>query len=110
MEQVATRQKGWVFGVLMGLLGQMAYVPVQGQTYTATQQTEEKSKSKSSTKQKKSKSDKTSKTSKTNKAVQVVPLGKTDPGWGESPEQRSARLARECKGRPNAGACEGYGG
>ena len=29
-------------------------------------------------------------------------------GSGESPEQRAARLKRECKGLPNAGACTGY--
>ena len=28
---------------------------------------------------------------------------------GENMAQRDKRLARECKGRPNAGACEGYG-
>ena len=28
---------------------------------------------------------------------------------GESYSQRDKRLARECKGRPNAGACLGYG-
>jgi hypothetical protein len=27
---------------------------------------------------------------------------------GESTSQRDARLKRECKGRPNAGACLGY--
>jgi hypothetical protein len=29
---------------------------------------------------------------------------------GESTAQRDARLKRECKGRPNAGACLGYAG
>jgi hypothetical protein len=29
-------------------------------------------------------------------------------GSGETPAQRSARLKRECKGRPDAGACSGY--
>ncbi len=29
-------------------------------------------------------------------------------GSGESRAERSARLRRECKGRPNAGACTGY--
>jgi hypothetical protein len=28
---------------------------------------------------------------------------------GESRSQRTDRLRRECKGRPNAGACLGYG-
>ncbi|MFZ4286789.1 hypothetical protein [Variovorax sp. HJSM1_2] len=27
---------------------------------------------------------------------------------GETPKQRDKRLRRECKGRPNAGACAGY--
>ncbi len=29
-------------------------------------------------------------------------------GSGESTAERDRRLYRECKGRPNAGACEGY--
>lgn len=29
-------------------------------------------------------------------------------GSGETPAERSARLKRECKGRPNAGACTGH--
>jgi len=29
-------------------------------------------------------------------------------GSGETAAERSARLKRECKGRPNAGACTGY--
>lgn len=29
-------------------------------------------------------------------------------GSAETPAERSARLRRECKGRPNAGACSGY--
>ncbi|MEN9889429.1 MAG: hypothetical protein RL559_1466 [Pseudomonadota bacterium] len=29
-------------------------------------------------------------------------------GPGETPQERDKRLLRECKGRPNAGACEGY--
>lgn len=33
----------------------------------------------------------------------------TSPGGsGETAAERSARLKRECKGRPNAGACTGY--
>ena len=31
------------------------------------------------------------------------------PG-GETTRDRERRLKRECKGRPNAGACAGYGG
>lgn len=30
------------------------------------------------------------------------------PGSGETPAERAARLKRECKGLPNAGACTGY--
>ena len=30
------------------------------------------------------------------------------PGSGETAKERSSRLKRECKGRVNAGACEGY--
>jgi hypothetical protein len=29
-------------------------------------------------------------------------------GSGETAAERTARLRRECKGRPNAGACSGY--
>ena len=32
----------------------------------------------------------------------------TDKAAGESQAERDKRLLRECKGRPNAGACEGY--
>ena len=37
-------------------------------------------------------------------------LGKTkfDQGSAETTRERERRLLRECKGRPNAGACEGY--
>ena len=31
-----------------------------------------------------------------------------EPGSAETPAQRNARLKRECKGRPNAGACLGF--
>ena len=30
------------------------------------------------------------------------------PGSAETTKERSTRLKRECKGRVNAGACEGY--
>lgn len=30
-------------------------------------------------------------------------------GSGENDTQRDKRLARECRGRPNAGACLGFG-
>ena len=32
-----------------------------------------------------------------------------DKGPGETRAERDKRLQRECKGKPNAGACEGYG-
>ena len=37
-------------------------------------------------------------------------VGKTrfDQGSAESTKERERRLLRECKGRPNAGACEGF--
>ena len=33
---------------------------------------------------------------------------KSDKGHGETLQERERRLLRECKGRPNSGACEGY--
>ena len=33
-----------------------------------------------------------------------------DKGPGESRTEREQRLQRECRGKPNAGACEGYAG
>jgi hypothetical protein len=41
---------------------------------------------------------------KTKKPAKVQQLG-----GGESTAERNSRLTRECKGRPNAGACEGFG-
>lgn len=41
-------------------------------------------------------------------AHRAAPKVKVDRGSGETPAQRDARLKRECKGRPNAGACLGY--
>ena len=35
---------------------------------------------------------------------------KFDKGSGETTQERDRRLLRECKGRPNAGACLGYTG
>jgi hypothetical protein len=32
----------------------------------------------------------------------------SDKGSAEGPSERDKRLLRECRGRPNAGACEGY--
>ena len=31
-----------------------------------------------------------------------------DKGPGETRSEREQRLLRECRGRPNSGACEGY--
>ncbi len=36
------------------------------------------------------------------------PKPPTDKGSAESKSERDKRLIRECRGRPNAGACEGY--
>jgi hypothetical protein len=38
------------------------------------------------------------------------PKVKMENGSGESTAERDRRLFRECKGRPNAGACAGYTG
>ncbi len=40
---------------------------------------------------------------KRSNTVRVLPGGS-----GETPAERSARLKRECKGRPDAGACSGH--
>jgi hypothetical protein len=37
-----------------------------------------------------------------------APKVKGDKGSAESKSERDKRLLRECRGRPNAGACEGY--
>ncbi|QHJ01720.1 hypothetical protein GT347_26150 [Xylophilus rhododendri] len=37
--------------------------------------------------------------------VKLAPHGDS----GESTADRSRRMQRECRGRPNAGACSGYG-
>lgn len=41
-------------------------------------------------------------------AVRKAKQPKPDKGNGETLQERDRRLVRECKGRPNAGACEGY--
>ncbi|WP_295521235.1 hypothetical protein [Limnohabitans sp. Rim8] len=38
-----------------------------------------------------------------------APKPPASPVNGESKVERDKRLLRECKGKPNAGACEGYG-
>jgi hypothetical protein len=46
---------------------------------------------------------------KSNQAKQAkAPKPPTDKGSAESKSERDKRLIRECRGRPNAGACEGY--
>lgn len=37
-----------------------------------------------------------------------APKPATDKGSGENKAERDKRMLRECRGRPNAGACEGY--
>jgi len=49
---------------------------------------------------------KAKKTTRVKKARQVEPEPRL-PG-GETRAERERRLLRECKGRPNAGACSGY--
>lgn len=50
--------------------------------------------------------EKTSKTQKPKKAKAPKPPANTSTG--ESPTERDKRLLRECRGKANAGACEGY--
>ena len=49
---------------------------------------------------------KTAKASKTRKVKAPKPPVQSGPG--ESRAERDKRLLRECRGKPNAGACEGY--
>lgn len=52
---------------------------------------------------------KPAKAKKTQKSKQAkAPKPPSDKGSGENKAERDKRLWRECKGRPNAGACEGY--
>ena len=37
-----------------------------------------------------------------------APKPPANKGSGENKAERDKRLLRECKGKPNAGACEGY--
>ena len=49
------------------------------------------------------------KPAKANKAKQSkAPKAPGNPSSGESKAERDKRLLRECRGKPNAGACEGY--
>jgi hypothetical protein len=43
---------------------------------------------------------------KTKKAK--APKPPVNPSTGENKSERDKRLLRECRGKPNAGACEGY--
>lgn len=52
-------------------------------------------------------SDSAVKTSKKRKTVKAVPVIERTPS-GETVADRERRLRRECKGRPNAGACAGF--
>jgi hypothetical protein len=47
-------------------------------------------------------------TSKSGRAKSRKPP--VDKGPAETRAERDKRLQRECRGKPNAGACEGYGG
>lgn len=51
----------------------------------------------------------TSHKAKTGKAKNQSTKVKFDKGSAETTAERNRRLQRECKGRPNAGACLGYG-
>lgn len=49
------------------------------------------------------------KPAKAKKSTQAkAPKPPTDKGSAESKTERDKRLQRECRGRPNAGACEGH--
>ena len=37
-----------------------------------------------------------------------LPKPPVNTGYGETRVERDKRLQRECRGKPNAGACEGY--
>jgi hypothetical protein len=37
-----------------------------------------------------------------------TPKAPVNTGYSESRKERDQRLLRECKGKPNAGACEGF--
>lgn len=57
--------------------------------------------------------DKPAKTKVNKKAAKAAATGRVGKvtflhGSEETSQERSARLKRECKGRVNAGACEGY--
>lgn len=74
-------------------------------SYAQTDEPASAPKTTKATKAKKEKK-KTSKSSKSAKAKQVKGV-QFDRGSEEGPAERDSRLRRECKGRPNAGACAG---
>lgn len=83
------RQATWAsLALALGLLGA---APGSGavETFTATTGAEKPAKGKKP------------------KAAQA-PKAPTDKGSAEGRAERDKRLLRECRGRPNAGACEGY--
>lgn len=47
-------------------------------------------------------------TVKTHAPKKKIAKPRFDQGSGETVSERERRLYRECQGRPNAGACEGY--
>jgi len=51
---------------------------------------------------------KPAKTSKQKDKAKAAGKVRFDKGSGETSRERDRRLQRECKGRPNAGACLGY--
>ena len=86
-----TRHLSWTLASLGWALGSLAAVPASGATdpFTAVTAAE--------------------KPAKTKKAQPAkAPKPPTDKGSAESKSERDKRLIRECRGRPNAGACEGY--
>jgi hypothetical protein len=52
--------------------------------------------------------EKPAKTSKQKDKAKAAGKVRFDKGSGETTRERDRRLQRECKGRPNAGACLGY--
>lgn len=53
--------------------------------------------------------DKPEKSAKPKKPKQAkAPKPQVNPSTGESKAERDKRLLRECRGKANAGACEGY--
>jgi hypothetical protein len=51
---------------------------------------------------------KTTKTAKSKRGAHKASKSKQGTSEAETQKQKDARLTRECRGRPNAGACLGY--